>query len=348
MTEQIGAAVRRAFRAIRGSGLADTREWLERVGSGPVRRLRRPLGEVVRMLREAGAALRPDEPLPAPEPELAAGAAFLEATHAEDAGSRRYRLYLPASLAEGPARGLVLMLHGCKQTPEDFAVGSGMNRLAEAHRLIVVYPGQSRRDNPKACWNWFRPGDQARGAGEPAILAGLAQALAAEYAVPRGRVFVAGLSAGGAMAAVLANAYPEVFAAVGVHSGLPHGSANDALSALAAMRGEHGAGPAPVGVPVPLIVFHGDADAVVHPTNGDRLAAAGREWGAPRARRGTANGRDFSRFVEHAAGIPALEYWVVEGAGHAWSGGNPEGSFADPTGPDASAEMVRFFLETAR
>jgi poly(3-hydroxybutyrate) depolymerase len=167
---------------------------------------------MVRMFRQARTV---QEPLLAPEPTVEAGAEFLERIHVEPAGRRRYRLYLPASLGDAPARGLVLMLHGCKQTPEDFAVGTGMNRLAEAQRLIVAYPGQSRSDNPKACWNWFRPGDQARGAGEPAILAGLAQALMAEHGIPAGRVFVAGLSAGGAMAAVLANAYPEVFAAVG-------------------------------------------------------------------------------------------------------------------------------------
>jgi poly(hydroxyalkanoate) depolymerase family esterase len=310
---------------------------------GRIGRLGRPLREMVRMFRQARTV---QEPLLAPEPTVEAGAEFLERIHVEPAGRRRYRLYLPASLGDAPARGLVLMLHGCKQTPEDFALGTDMNRLAERDRLIVAYPAQARGEHPSRCWNWFRPADQLRGFGEPAILAGLARALVAEFDVPEGRVFVAGLSAGGAMAAVLGMAYPDVFAVVGVHSGVSHGSANDAVSALAAMRGE--GAPDPLGIQVPLIVFHGDADTVVHPANAERLAAAGRGAGAPRVRRGKARGRRFSCWVDDGGEVPALELWMVRGAGHAWSGGNPEGSFADPAGPDASAEMVRFFLEHAR
>ena len=313
-------------------------------------RLRRPLAEVVRVLRQgAGAPPAAEPPLAVPEPAVAAGAAFLDLRHAEAAGSRRYRLYRPASLAGGEPLGLILMLHGCRQTPEDFAVGTAMNRLAEMHRMIVAYPEQSRADNARCCWNWFRPGDQKRGYGEPAVLAGLARAVAGEYRVPAGSIFVAGLSAGGAMAAVLGAAYPDVFAAVGVHSGMPLGSASDAFSALSAMRGDPGPEPDPAGLTVPLIVFHGEADPVVHPSNAERLAAAGREAGAPRERRGEAGGRGFRRWVDQGDdGVAALEYWVVEGAGHAWSGGDPVGSFVDPAGPDASAEMVRFFLGNAR
>ena len=317
---------------------------------GPIGRMRRPLREVVRTLRDGRHGFRP---MPAPlapegEPEVPEGATFLEAVHAEAAGSRRYRLYRPASLQAGPPQGLVLMLHGCTQTPEDFAAGTQMNRLAEAQRLIVVYSEQTRLHNAKACWNWFRPGDQARDAGEPAILAGLAQRVAADFGVPEGRVFVAGLSAGGAMAAVLGAAYPDLFSAVGVHSGVPHGSANDVLSAFAVMRGEPGPGAGPDGLLVPLILFHGDADGTVHPANAERLAAAGRDSGAPRAERGTAGGRKFSRWALRGDGGPGARYWLIEGAGHAWSGGDPAGSYADPKGPDASAEMVRFFLGNAR
>ena len=325
----------------RAAGVLASAADLLRSGLGRLRQLIREAG---RLLRQARASL---EPLPAhgPEPWVAAGALFLERVHEEEAGSRRYRLYHPASIGGAPPEGLLVMLHGCTQTPEDFAVGTGMNRLAEAHRLVVVYPGQTQAHNGKACWNWFRPGHQRRGGGEPAILAGLARSVADEYGIPSGRVFVAGLSAGGAMASVLGAAYPDVFAAVGVHSGVPHGSARSILSALAVMRGK--SSPAdPAGLPVPLIVFHGDADTVVHPGNAERMAAAGRQTGAPRARRGVANGRAFSRWTDRGgAGAPALEYWVVEGAGHAWSGGNPEGSFSDAAGPDASAEMVRFFLD---
>lgn len=309
--------------------------------------LPRTLGEVVRILRGSGAPGRPAEPAAGPEVPVPPGAAFVAGEQAEADGTRRFRAYLPASLGDGAPEALVMMLHGCQQTPEDFAIGTGMNRLAEAHRLIVVYPGQSERANARACWNWFRPGHQARDRGEPAILAGLARRLAAEQGIGPDRTFVAGLSAGGAMAAVLGATYPDVFAAVGVHSGLAQGSARDVLSALAAMQGEVGAEAADA-LPVPLIVFHGDADEVVHPANADRLAAAGRDGQAARTISGTAGGRDFTRWVDRGGDRPALEYWTVAGAGHAWSGGDPAGSFADPTGPDASAEMVRFFLGTAR
>ena len=356
MSEEFGVAMRRALRAVRSGEVSKATGIIQRaVGGGdrrptPKPRMRRSLREVVRTLGEGRLAFRApaERPAPAAEPEIPEGAAFLEAVHAEAVGSRRYRLYRPASLGAGAPRGLVLMLHGCTQTPEDFARGTRMNRLAEAHRLIVAYPEQTRAHNMKACWNWFRPGDQERDAGEPAILAGLARAVAAEHGVPEGRVFVAGLSAGGAMAAVLGAAYPDVFAAVGVHSGVPTGTANDVLSALAVMRGETGPGAGPQGLLVPLIVFHGDADTVVHPMNGERLAAAGIKSGAPRAARGTAGGREFRRWVEQSDAGAALECWLVAGAGHAWSGGDPSGSFADAEGPDASAEMVRFFLDTDR
>ena len=199
-------------------------------------RVRAPLREVVRTLREG--KHEPAAPAAAPEPAVGAGGSFLQGEHAEAAGTRRYRLYLPASLAGKPPRGLLMMLHGCGQTAEDFAVGTAMNRQAEARRLIVVYPEQTRCDNPATCWNWFRPGDQRRDSGEPAILAGLARHLQAEHGVPDGATFVAGLSAGGSMAAVLGATYPDVFAAVGVHSAVPQGRATDAFSAIAAMRGD--------------------------------------------------------------------------------------------------------------
>jgi poly(hydroxyalkanoate) depolymerase family esterase len=311
-------------------------------------RLSGPLLEVVRALGHAGGASRTDAH-PVADPVIPPGARFPEAIHQTPAGSRHYRSYLPASLAKGAPRGLILMLHGCGQTPDDFAVGTRMNAHAEAHRLILVYPAQGRIDNPRGCWNWFRPAHQGRGTGEPEILADLARTVAAGHGVPPGRVFVAGLSAGGTMAAVLGASYPELFAGVGVHSGTPQGSANDALSALAVMRGEAGPGQQVPGLEVPLIVFHGDADTVVHPANGVRLATAGREADARHARRGCTGGRRFSRWVERGDGSrPPLEYWSIEGAGHAWSGGDAAGSFADAEGPDASAEMVRFFLGLRR
>jgi len=262
---------------------------------------------------------------------------------------------VPASAGEG-LRGLIVMLHGCTQTPEDFAAGTAMNAQAEAHRLLVAYPAQSAGDNPMSCWNWFRPGDQMRAAGEPAIIAGLTASIVAEFGIPHDSVFIAGLSAGGAMAAVMGATYPERYAAVGVHSGLAHGAASDVVSAFAAMRGEtdlalrparcqragHDSAPR-------MIVFHGTGDTTVHPSNAERIVASARSTGPigePRSERGTTGGgRGYLRTVaERPDGRPGVECWMIEGAGHAWSGGHPSGSYTDPGGPDASAEMVRFFL----
>jgi poly(hydroxyalkanoate) depolymerase family esterase len=285
-------------------------------------------------------------------PPLPEGAQFLTRSFACAAGTRQYRLYVPASAVHG-LEGLVMMLHGCTQTPEDFATGTNMNAVAEANRLLVAYPAQTRANNAASCWNWFNPGDQRRDAGEPAIIAGLARELAAEFDIPRGRIFAAGLSAGGAMAAVLGETYPDVFAAIGVHSGLPAGAANDVISAFAAMRGDSATtSPKPSGGSgrgPRTIIFHGTADRTVHAGNAERLAAAAgarTPSGASRSERGTAgSGRAWARTrVEDPQGTVAVELWMIEGAGHAWAGGQAGGSYTDPSGPDASAEMVRFFL----
>lgn len=286
--------------------------------------------------------------------ENPAGASFAAGSFTCAAGSRDYRLYVPASAQEG-VTGLVVMLHGCTQTPEDFAAGTGMNALAEQHRLVVLYPQQSRGHNAQSCWNWFSRGDQRRDRGEPAILAGMTRETIARHGIPEGRVFVAGLSAGAAMAVILGETYPDLFAAVGAHSGLPMGAASDVPSAFAAMAGQEPAGrsarPAANddAAPVRTIVFHGSADATVHPSNGERIARAALDRGPRQAvqteDRGSAGGRAFRRSTtlgEGGTGI--VEHWIVEGMGHAWSGGQPGGSYTDAQGPDASAEMIRFFL----
>lgn len=230
-----------------------------------------------------------------------------------------------------------------------------MNEKAEDAGLVVVYPEQTRQVNPMACWNWFDPGDQSRGCGEPAILAALAQAVAREFDVPADGLFVAGLSAGGAMAAILADTYPDVFAAFGIHSGLPAGSASDVPSAMAAMQGRPNRARARRSVePIDgarLIVFHGTEDRTVHPINGDAIVSdrLGGASPASRVRETSAGGRDYTRVVQSRPdGRVQLEHWMVHGAGHAWSGGDGAGSFTDPKGPDASAEMVRFFLDRDR
>nr|WP_244546109.1 PHB depolymerase family esterase [Aureimonas phyllosphaerae] len=240
------------------------------------------------------------------------------------------------------------MLHGCTQDPEDFATGTRMNEIAEEANLLVAYPEQDRSANAHLCWNWFDPAHQRGGSGEPAILGGIVEDIARSHAVDRERIFAAGLSAGGAMAAVLGSARPDLFAAVGIHSGLPYASARDVGSALAVMRS--GKAAARGGVPsVPTIVFHGTRDTTVHPANGDRLAGLNpAEQTGGDTITGAANGRAFTRTRCPARGSrPVVEHWRVEGLGHAWSGGNASGSFADPIGPDASREMVRFFFEVA-
>ena len=320
-------------------------------------RLRKSLGETVRILKARNAP-RPGYELPgrrmATEIPIPEGAAFRDLHYSCAAGARRYRLYVPASAGEG-LRGLIVMLHGCTQNPADFAAGTGMNAVAEENRLVLVYPAQTNRDNQMACWNWFRPGDQTRGAGEPAIIAGLTESIRAEFGIPRDRVFVAGLSAGGAMAAIMGETYPDLYAAIGVHSGLASGSANDVPSAFRAMQGQGVAAEEHFGScgnengAVPrVIVFHGGADSTVHPANAGRIVA--RRAGDPsrllRSEHAPEAGvRGYTRLVLPGDdGAPVLECWMVDGAEHAWSGGHPSGSYTDPRGPNASAEMVRFFL----
>ena len=248
---------------------------------------------------------------------------------------------------------LVVMLHGGTQDAADFAAGTGMNGLAERDTFLVVYPEQTSRANPTLLWNWFRPEDQAGDAGEPAIIAGITRTVMREFAVDPGRVFVAGLSAGGAMADTLAATHPGLFAAVGVHSGMAHAAARDQVGAFVAMRA---GGPAAAPNAVPVIVFHGDADSTVTRANADRIVrarldarpATGRPPAGSHVTKGAAavdGGRSYTRTV-HAdpAGRAVAECWIVHGAGHRWSGGRPEGSYTDPQGPDASAAMVRFFL----
>jgi poly(hydroxyalkanoate) depolymerase family esterase len=279
------------------------------------------------------------------------GGRFETRRHAGSAGTIDYMLYRPSSFA--PGMPLVVMLHGCTQSPEDFARGTGMNRLADELGVLVAYPRQSQKANPQKCWNWFRPGDQTRGSGEPALIAGLTRDIIEAESVDRARVYVAGLSAGGAAAAIMAHAYPDIFAAAGIHSGLACGAAHDLPSALTAMKTGNARGSAsaaPAGRFVPVILFHGDRDTTVHEVNARQIAAAA-EAATKTAltieiEHGSADGRRFTRTLSRdGAGRLLIERWSVMGAGHAWSGGDPAGSYADASGPDASRAMLRFFLD---
>ena len=297
-----------------------------------------------------------------PAPALPEGAQFLTRSFTGTAGSRTYKLFIP-SRYRGEPLPLVVMLHGCTQSADDFAAGTQMNAVAEEHGLLVAYPEQAKSANAQRCWNWFNPGDQQRGIGEPALIAGITRQIASDYTVDAGRIYLAGLSAGGAAAATMAVAYPDLYAAVGVHSGLPAAAAKDLPSAFAAMR-EGGRGAAhgnsgatvPPGASrvVPTIVFHGDRDMTVHPSNGNRIIEQirlaqpdGLRMVTQRAR--ASAGRGYSRTCHLDAGDRAmLEMWIVHGGGHAWSGGSAAGSYTDPHGPDASREMIRFFLQHTR
>lgn len=280
--------------------------------------------------------------------------------HTELGLARDYELYLPPEAASRTAPlPLVVMLHGCSQNPQDFAAGTAMNELAREKGFAVLYPAQSQDANPGRCWNWYEKAHQQRGQGEPAVLAGLTHAVMAEHGFDARRIYVAGLSAGGAMAAVLGQTYPDLYAAVGIHSGLASGAADDLMSALSAMQhGQSAPASAGGGVadPVPTIVFHGDSDVVVHPDNGARaievavrrseLAITSSPTPVPVIEQGvSAQGRGYTRITHPGAESVAAqaEHWLVHGAGHAWSGGSERGSYTDPSGPDASREMWRFF-----
>jgi poly(hydroxyalkanoate) depolymerase family esterase len=297
------------------------------------------------------------------------GGRFVERSYTNQAGTRTYKLYIPSGYM-GQEVPLVVMLHGCTQSPNDIAAGTQMNVLAEENIFLVAYPAQAQGANTNKCWNWFKASDQQRGRGEPSLVAGITRQVIDEYNVADGQVYVVGMSAGGAMAAIMAETYPDLYAAVGIHSGLAPGAAHDMPSAFAAM---HQGGPAtprrdvPIGTTtgesariVPAIVFHGDRDKTVHPRNADHLLehycpaklTGSQEEASGSTPRGTVRqgqvpgGHAYTRTTYRDAGGRAIaERWTVHGLGHAWSGGSSSGSYTDPKGPDASAEMVRFFNE---
>ncbi|SFK55439.1 extracellular catalytic domain type 1 short-chain-length polyhydroxyalkanoate depolymerase [Methylocapsa palsarum] len=390
------AATKVIQRALSGLGKSDERPAPPQAPAGPAAtgdsstgfhfpHIKRPLGKVVELLREAHA--HPLYASPPPGADSDAGSALENASSAAasatpavarergafaarryacKAGARDYKLYVPGLQAPGAAamRGagarpaLIIMLHGCTQGPDDFAAGTKMNTLAEEFGFIVAYPKQDASANQSGCWNWFLLKDQMRETGEPRIISGITREIMQEFNVDPGRVYVAGLSAGGAMAAVMSATYPELYAAAGVHSGLAYKSASDLLSGLTAMRGK--SNPALAATKyrdldhahraVRTIVFHGGSDQTVHPSNGEMIVAEARARIAPgdhEVQTGvSAGGRAYVRTImTDEGGTAVVEHWEIEGLGHAWSGGDPRGSYTDPRGPDASRQMLRFFFD---
>jgi poly(hydroxyalkanoate) depolymerase family esterase len=289
--------------------------------------------------------------LPSTTDIMPEGARFIEATYSDPAGSRAYKLFIP-SRYRGQPLPLVVMLHGCTQSPDDFAAGTRMNFIAEEKTCFVAYPAQRSEANQAKCWNWFRAADQQRGRGEPSLIAGITRQIMRDYSVDPKRVYVGGLSAGAAAASIMGATYNDLYAAIGVHSGLACGAAIDLPSAFVAMR-QGGRSDVRIirgdGLPVPTIVFHGDRDITVHPNNGDQiLEQFMRTTSTQKAvHRGLEpGGHAYTRTIHtDASGRGIFEQWNIHEAGHAWSGGSPAGSYTDPRGPDATREMLRFFLE---
>lgn len=280
---------------------------------------------------------------------------------------RGYKLYEPAGNKK-TNRPLLVMLHGCLQDPDDFARGTRMNAIADKENFLVLYPHQTKDDHPKACMPWYEPGDNVRGSGLAGQIAGIVEKVAKAENVDRKAIFLAGMSAGGAYASTIAVLYPDLFAAVGVHSGLEFGAAVGPLMALTAMKT---GGPLPMltgpaaymtmgsrARVLPAIIIHGTADKTVYDTNGDQAArqfaimndranrADGGVATSPSSRKTeqVPNGYSFTKFdFANKAGQTIVTQIEVKGLGHAWSGGDAAGTYTDAKGPDASAMMWAFF-----
>lgn len=272
--------------------------------------------------------------------------------------------HLPYGLYVPPAKTtrkmpLVVMLHGCKQTIDEFAAGTRMNLLADAQGFAVVYPEQSRHVHAHRCWHWYDDGDTA-GRGEARAIVSLVDALVEEYGFDAERVYVAGISAGAGLASLLALHWPERFAAIALHSAPAFGEAHSGLTAIDVMR--RGARRDPVALAeaavdmasypgMPAIIIHGDGDAVVAPQNAEHLSAALlRLNGLVDAdgvwKRGTVRETRASNCVTRdflAGGRRVVRLCRVPGLGHAWAGGDDAIAFHSRKGPDASALIWEFF-----
>jgi poly(hydroxyalkanoate) depolymerase family esterase len=346
MAQQMPDGMAEATRLTRGGRLAEATALIQRtLGRQPAQGARTWAPVPGRSNRVPGtgaqpAAARPRGPSPRPV-EVPDGARFVDGSFTNPAGTRSYKLYVPSGSAGRPLP-LVVMLHGGTQTASDFAAGTRMNQLGEQGPFLVAYPEQPSSANQLRCWNWFLPADQRRDAGEPSLLAGITRQIMGAHQIDARRVYVAGFSAGGAMAAVMAATYPDLYAAAAVHSGLAYGAAHDLASAFAAMKHGPPAGSRSPRGSIPLLVVQGARDTTVAPVNAEVLLAP---WHRTAAAETTAGPGWTRRVYRDGDDRVVAEWWTVSELGHAWSGGSPQGSYTDPSGPDASAELVRFFRE---
>src|SRR6266516_3676385 len=365
MNDQMQAAMAEATRLTRAGQLAKATALIQRKLGG----ISAPIGRSTRADVPIEAGVRIVEVIPTlPEPTIQGGTdaspssqqggKFVDGAYSNIAGTRTYKLYIPKNY-NGQAVPLVIMLHGCTQNAVDFAAGTRMNMFAEGKTFLVAYPEQVSSANTSKCWNWFQPADQQRGMGEPSLIAGITRQIMNSYHADINRVYVAGMSAGGAMAVIMAVTYPDLYAAVGVHSGLAYRAAHDVRSGIAAMRRGTGQSVQQLTSVIPLISFHGDRDTTVSPVNADHLLNQWLQVTNPEQERSAystkvergqvVGGRAYTRSIYHNAnGQVIAEKWLVHQAGHVWSGGSSDGSFTDPKGPNASTELLRFFAEHSR
>jgi poly(hydroxyalkanoate) depolymerase family esterase len=288
-------------------------------------------------------------------------------------GSLPYFVYTPENYQIGTAVPLIVLLHGCTQTAVDLAASTQMNSLADQHQFIVVYPQQLKANNRYICWNWYEPANQSRGSGEPAMIAGIVQTMkqnSTRWTIDEHRVYVAGISAGGAISVILGATYPDIFAAIGVHSGLEYRAA---ITLKSVLRVSQRGGPDPVqqgllaynamgdfARVVPTIVFQGVNDYIVNSVNGDQVIqqwmrtdalASDGTYDATFSSPSTVTngkvpgGRVYTVYTwNDNNGNELQEYWKVNGLGHAWSGGSRGIAYSDHQGPDASLAMYTFFM----
>ncbi|WP_110515093.1 extracellular catalytic domain type 1 short-chain-length polyhydroxyalkanoate depolymerase [Herpetosiphon llansteffanensis] len=306
-------------------------------------------------------------------PQAASAGQWVTGSVNTSAGSRNYKLWVPTNYSASTPTALVVMLHGCTQTPDDFARGTEMNNLADAQTFLVLYPEQPTSSNANRCWQWWDAQHQARGAGEPSLIAAMVTTVQSSYNVDPNRRYVAGISAGAGMSVIMGATYPDMFSAIGVVGGLEYKAATSVLNVSMAMQ-TGGPNPEAQGLAayqsigtranvVRVMVVHGSTDAVVAPINGQQVV---QQWLTTNdylddSQRNNSvdanvdqtiadtvpNGRSYTRTIyNNAANQPIIEHWAVNGMGHAWSGGSTAGSYTDPQGPKASNEFWRFFSQT--